>query len=72
MIATAKPTSICSPGPRESGIIQFSPSGPNSIPDNNKRTIPGRCRCLEPTWASIPKTMDRPMVSAGLFINEKE
>ena len=42
MIATAKPTRICSPGPSESGLIQFSPSGPNNIPDNNNSTMPGR------------------------------
>jgi hypothetical protein len=42
MIATAKPTSICSPGPNELGLIQFNPSGPNSIPENNNNTIPGR------------------------------
>ena len=42
MIATAKPTSICSPDPNESGLIQSSPSGPNSIPENNNNTIPGR------------------------------
>ena len=42
IIATANPTSICSPGPNDSGFIQFSPSGPKTIPDNNNSTIPGR------------------------------
>ena len=70
IIATAKPTSICNPGPIEVGSIQLRPSGPNKIPDNRRSTIPGRWRCFEPTWANIPRTIESPIVSAGLCINQ--
>ena len=65
--ATAKPTIMCSAEPRESGWIQFSPSGPNNRPAANKITMPGMCILRAMAWASIPRAMASPRVKAGLF-----
>ena len=66
MTATAKPTMMCIAGPKLAGRTQFKPLGPNKTPAPRRITIPGSRICREKVCASIPMTMARSIVNAGL------